>query len=80
MTKSPKTTKIDTVRQMLSAAEGASLAQICAATGWQAHSARAVLSGFRKAGFTLERSAAAKAGGGTVYRITTAPSAPTATS
>ena len=68
MTRIQHPTKIETVRQMLSAPEGASLGQICAATGWQAHSARAALSGLRKAGHTIVREAADEAGSGAVYR------------
>ena len=76
MTQPRKTTKIETIRQMLSTAEGASLAQICTTTGWQEHSARAALSELRKAGFTLALSTAAEADGQTVYRITAMPPAP----
>lgn len=45
-----KTTKIETVRALLAAPDGVSLEALCAATGWQPHSARAALSGLRKAG------------------------------
>ena len=68
MTRSQHPTKIETVRQMLSAPEGASIGQICATTGWQAHSARAALSGLRKAGLMIIREAADEAGNGSVYR------------
>jgi hypothetical protein len=54
MTK-PKQTKKAKVRAMLERPDGATLEAICKATGWQAHSARAALSGFRKAGHTVER-------------------------
>ena len=50
-----KVTKITTLLEMLEREDGASLSEICAATGWQAHSARAALSGLRKAGHTIER-------------------------
>lgn len=76
MTQPQKLTKIETIRQMLCTPDGASLARICTTTGWQAHSARAALSGLRKAGFTLERSAAAEVGGEALYRITAVPPAP----
>ncbi|MDB5660458.1 MAG: hypothetical protein JWS10_3073 [Cypionkella sp.] len=69
MTRPQKLTKIETVRQMLTAPKGASLAQICAATRWQAHSVRAAISGLRKAGFVIERGAATEIGGGPVYQI-----------
>lgn len=66
----PIQTKIDKVRSMLSRPKGATLEAHRKVTGWQAHSVRAALSGLRKAGFTVERTAAAKEGGGSVYRIT----------
>ncbi len=73
MTK-PKQTKTDKVRAMLARPQGASLEAICKTTGWQAHSARAVLSGLRKAGYTIERSAAGEGKkAGSVYRITASP-------
>lgn len=66
----PRQTKIAKVRAMLQRPAGARLETICKATGWQAHSVRAALSGLRKAGFTIEcDSADAGAGGGPVYRI-----------
>jgi len=43
-------TKTDKVHKMLTRPQGASLDKICAATGWQPHSARAALSVLRKAG------------------------------
>lgn len=75
MTRSPQPPKIETVRQMLAAPEGASLGQICTATGWQAHSARAALSGLRKAGVVLLREPAMEAGGEAIYRIAATPAA-----
>lgn len=75
MTKS-KMTKIETVRELLAAPDGASLDAICAATGWQAHSARAALSGLRKAGYVIERVRSAdKPGAASFYRITAAAEA-----
>ncbi|MBI1218209.1 MAG: DUF3489 domain-containing protein [Rhodobacteraceae bacterium] len=64
-------TKTETVRRMLATEAGASLAAICAATGWQAHSARAALSGLRKAGCAIERTKSTD--GETAYRITAGP-------
>jgi hypothetical protein len=59
---------------MLVRPQGASLDAICKATGWQAHSARAVLSGLRKAGHRIERQAPGEGeDGSSVYRITPAP-------
>jgi hypothetical protein len=44
------------VLDMLQTAKGATLVEIMAAIGWLAHSARAVISGFRKKGYAVERS------------------------
>lgn len=55
MTKTEKITKTTLLRQLLEQEGGATLAEICAATGWQAHSARAALTGLRKDGMTIER-------------------------
>lgn len=71
----PKQTKTGKVRAMLTRPQGASLEVICKATGWQKHSARAVLSGLRKAGYTIEREAQEEKGAGSVYRITAEPAA-----
>lgn len=60
-------TKTRRVQALLARPEGASLAAITAATGWQAHSARAALSMLRKAGHPIARGEAAD--GTTVYRI-----------
>lgn len=71
-----RTTKIETLRSMLARPEGASLTAICETMGWQAHSARAALSGLRKAGLTITRSPIENAKeGGSVYRIVTAAEA-----
>ena len=51
---------------------GASLDEITGATGWLPHSARAMLTGLRKKGFTLDRT---KVHGTTRYAITAEPSA-----
>ena len=69
-------TKTDKVRAMLSQPKGASLEAICKATGWQPHSARAVLSGLRKAGHTIEREIPeGSKTGASIYRITSSPEA-----
>jgi hypothetical protein len=65
-------TKTDKVRKMLARPQGASLDKICAATGWQLHSARAALSGLRKAGHTIERTDPDGQQGTSVYRIISA--------
>ena len=51
---------------------GATLVEITDATGWQPHSARAVLTGFRKKGYTIEK---AKTDGLTRWSITADPAA-----
>ena len=69
-----KQTKTDTVRTMLTQSKGTSLEAICKATGWQPHSARAALSGLRKAGYTIEREMPkGSKTGASVYRISAAP-------
>ncbi len=65
----PAPSKRERVLQLLRRKTGASLAQLQAATGWQAHSVRAALSGLRKDGHAVTREAARKAGGGAVYRV-----------
>lgn len=67
-TGTPRKTKAALVREMLERPEGASLADLCQATGWQPHTVRAALSGLRKAGLSIDRG---KGDAGTsVYRIT----------
>lgn len=55
------------INRLLSRPRGASLADIIAATGWQAHSVRAFLSGLRKAGKTRAREQ--RRDGASAYRI-----------
>jgi len=50
-----KRTKSATLVTLLQRAEGASLAELMAATGWLAHSVRAALSGLRKQNRELSR-------------------------
>ncbi|BDW84636.1 DUF3489 domain-containing protein [Roseicyclus marinus] len=74
----PKQTKIEMVRALLAQPKGASLAAICSATGWQPHSARAALSGLRKAGYAVERTATEEGTtGSAVYRIIATPGSAT---
>ncbi len=69
MTKSKQTKKAK-VRAMLERPDGATLDAICKAIGWQAHSVRAVLSGLRKEGHVVERSAQGDGrAGASRYRI-----------
>ena len=64
--------KNDNVIALLKREDGASLAEITDSTGWQPHSARAVLTGFRKKGYSIEK---AKADGVTRWLITADPAA-----
>lgn len=58
--------KKDLLIAMLQSPEGASIEAMTEAFGWQAHSARAMLTGLRKAGHNIER---AKLGDVTIYRL-----------
>ena len=64
----PRPGKQATIQGLLQSKEGAGIAALMAATGWQAHSVRAVLSGLRKQGMVVVRTVSAE--GGSVYRIT----------
>jgi transcription initiation factor IIE alpha subunit len=61
--------KIDQVTAMLERKQGATLAEMTDVTGWQPHSARAVLTGLRKKGHVIVKS---KRDDVTCYRITVA--------
>lgn len=67
------TRKSDLLCKLLCRKAGAEMAAMQAATGWQPHSVRAALSGLRKAGYTIERTAPAKPGGTARYRIIGTP-------
>jgi hypothetical protein len=54
---------------MLQRAEGASLGDLVAATGWLPHTTRAALTGLRKKGHVIDK---AKVDGTTTYRIASA--------
>lgn len=71
-TKTKPQTKSDTVIALLDRAKGATLNEICKATNWQPHSARAFLTGLRKKGFELAREQRSEEG--TSYRIAAGPS------
>jgi hypothetical protein len=62
-----KPTKTAIVRKLLSRPRGASLGEITAVTGWQAHSIRSFLTGLRKKGLALEREQ--RRDGSTSYRL-----------
>lgn len=49
----PRQTKAALLRQMILDQNGASLQALIEATGWQAHTVRAALSGLRKSGLTI---------------------------
>lgn len=57
------------VQGLLRRAEGASMGDLIAATGWQPHSARAFISGLRKSGVEVPKE---KVDGLTRYRIAAA--------
>jgi len=61
--------KVATVIALLGEDGGATLDELVAATGWQPHTARAVLSGFKKKGHTVTRE---KVDGVSRYRIAAA--------
>ena len=71
-TAAKRPSKNDAVIALLKREGGASLAEITDATSWQPHSARAVLTGFRKKGYSIEK---AKADGVTRWSITPEPGA-----
>lgn len=52
----PAPSKANIVEQMLSRVQGTSILDIASATGWQAHSCRAFLTGLRKKGREITRS------------------------
>jgi len=70
-TKIKPQTKSAKVIALLGRAKGASLEEICKATNWQPHSARAFLTGLRKKGLVLAREQGSD--GGTVYRMISHP-------
>ena len=59
-------TKQAVILNLLRRAEGASIDDLTSATGWQAHSVRAALTGLRKRGHDIERSVES---GASRYRI-----------
>ena len=62
------------VMALLSRAEGATAAEMMAATEWLPHTVRALLSGLRKTGCTIERERQPERG--TTYRVAAAPVEP----
>ena len=64
-------TKIDIVFALLSRAEGVTIDQLVAATGWLPHTTRAALTGLKKKGHAV---GSAKIDGTRLYRIESAAS------
>ncbi|MEG3126224.1 DUF3489 domain-containing protein [Sphingomonas sp. GB1N7] len=62
----PRVTKASAVLALLGREQGATLADLIAATGWLPHTTRAALTGLRKKGHVLEKS---KWGDHTCYRV-----------
>ena len=60
-----------TIEALVRRSEGAVLAELMSATGWQQHSVRAALSGLSKRGFPLLREPRAQ--DGSIYRMSPAP-------
>jgi hypothetical protein len=65
----PRTTKTAAVLALLGQAEGATVAELIAATGWLPHTTRAALTGLRKKGHAITRS---KRGDETCYTVAAA--------
>lgn len=63
----PKQPKKSVLTDLLKRPSGASMEELISATGWQAHSIRATISGLRKDGRTILLSKARN--GGSSYRI-----------
>lgn len=63
----PGSIKLDIILKKLGHNNGATIAALEKATGWQPQSVRAALTGLRKKGHTIERSKDGK--GVTVYRV-----------
>ncbi len=68
----PRITKVQTVLGLLQRPEGSSLNDLVAATGWQPHTARAMLTGLKKKGHQL--TSRKPETGPRIYRIVTVES------
>lgn len=66
-------TKASLVEALLGEDAGASLDELCQATGWLPHTCRAFLTGLRKKGRNLERNK--REDGATIYRLMAAQAA-----
>jgi hypothetical protein len=65
----PTVSKSATVITLLQRADGATLGDLVAATGWLPHTTRAALTGLRKKGHVIDKT---KVDGVSVYHITSA--------
>ena len=62
-------TKQAQVIAMLRSPEGATIAQLCEATGWQSHTVRGTLAGTLKKKLLLEITSTKDSGGARIYRV-----------
>ena len=72
-----ETSKQATVINMLKRTEGATIDQICEATGWQPHTVRGAMAGALKKKLGLDIQSSKESGGYRTYRITVNPKTPT---
>lgn len=68
--RSRQPSKLELIRSVLAHPDGATLAELVTATGWQPHSVRAGMTGLRKQGLAITRT---KADGTTRFAIETQP-------
>ena len=71
-----ETSKQATVISMLKRTEGATIDQICEATGWQPHTVRGAMAGALKKKLGLDIQSSKESGGSRTYRITVSPETP----
>lgn len=71
-----ESSKQATVINMLKRAEGATVEQICQATGWQAHTVRGAMAGALKKKLGLDIQSTKDSGGDRVYRIASGQETP----
>ncbi len=71
-----ETSKQATVIAMLKRTEGATIDQICEATGWQPHTVRGAMAGALKKKLGLDIQSSKESGGSRTYRITVSPETP----
>jgi len=64
------------VISMLKRTEGATIDQICEATGWQPHTVRGAMAGALKKKLGLDIQSSKESGGSRTYRITVSPETP----